>query len=510
MNYKDVSFLCELMNAIKRRDLLAEAIRYGELQVHVNWSLHIKFVICLPPPLPLILLMVGNEFQEQSTTLQTHTEHHTDPANTRSDSITHTQRQHMSLPAPFNTCSDSDISSLSLQSSQGQFSRDVSGDSRAKGTPTQDRKTGTHEVHVQRPFKPTSGADREPVHFTVDGEKSVVTTPTSRMVLTTLHPTSPDRHKIQRQEGHGSAPEPGYTHNIYQIQHQKSHNSTRSAPPSIEAESHQPITLPQSFQSGQGQYSREVSRDSSSLDSLENQKTFRLKPSLHLGKSTTLSITSPYFKRLQNEGYRRAEVTVDLGRELENVGTYWFLLPGQTTIQAIEKALDEACLKGYKKAGLNFKFQRLPDSELSSSMETPTIADWERLNPVSCTSILRLVELRVLNACRSGLKNVTYYYGIGGFNQEYEEELYEDSGSEFLTIFADTCCSGDRYSAELRFVFYGASEKRSISVYSCACKCVHLRLGALPFIHPGLFYTFPGSKVKWFTVVYNGKQRYAA
>ena len=367
--------------------------------------------------------------------------------------------------------------------------------SRAHGTPTQDRKTSTHEV--QYPVKETSGADRESVRFTVGGETSSLNStvslhhhaspsasnsnrdvpPTSRKVPTTLPPindlsdkattvalrnppdtlpgvadvsilsnshkkvsttatespadhelaVSPDRHQIQRQEGH------------------ESKDKADSA-----EETPQPSSL-LSLQSGQGQYSREVSRDS--LDSLENQKMFRLTPNLHLGKSTTLSITGPYFKRLQNEGYRRAEVTVDLGRELENVGTYWFLLPGQTTIQAIERALDEACLKGYKKACLNFKFQRLPDSELSSSMETPTIADWERLNPVSCTSNLRLVELRVLNACRSGSRNVTYYYGIGGSNQEFEEELCEDSESDFLTIFVDTCCSGDRYSAELRFVF---------------------------------------------------------
>ena len=216
------------------------------------------------------------------------------------------------------------------------------------------------------------------------------------------------------------------------------------------------------------------SRDACS-ESHEDVKKILVMQPLQIGRRTKLSQTSNRFGRLLKKGYRRAEVTVHLGQEHEPAGMYWFLLPGKTAMMAIERALDEACQNGTKTASLNFEVGKLSDTELSPSIETPDIAHWERLNPVSSsTSNLKLVELRVLNACRSGSRNVTYYYGIGGSSQKFEEELSEDSGSDFLTMFADTCCSveaSDRYGAELCFMFDQPIRAGTEGTLSQVCRC---------------------------------------
>ena len=380
-------------------------------------------------------------------------------------------------------------------------------------TPIQEQKTATHEV--QHPFKPTSGADREPLQFTegssseeMSPSKSVspfrhpstsassssgVLSPTSSTASTALNPindvykdptaigkesspysstspndasasdtvggeaqasfpsdtrkeasitaaespadhqpaTSPDRHQIQRQEGHESKDrDPGSAEETPQT--------------SI---SSQTSISPLSLQLGQGQFSREVSRDYACSDGKKTcKKVFRLKII-----NTNLLLAKSQIMHLHEKGYRRAEVTVHLGKE--SAGMYWFLLPGQTTMQAIERALDEACQNGVEDASLEFEFWKLSDVELSTSIKTPDIAHSEQLNPVSPTSNLRLVELRLLNAYHTGSRHVSYCYGNGDF---LEEELSKDSLSDFLITFVKTCCSSeasDRYSTELRFMF---------------------------------------------------------
>ena len=270
-----------------------------------------------------------------------------------------------------------------------------------------------------------------PSSDTDDGAQDSLPSSTTTAESSADQPATPpdrDRHQIQRQEGHESK--------------DRNPGSTEETPQTNIS----PLLSP----------GRDGSRDSASPGSPDDKNTcvIKVRPRLQIDSLTSLSLANNRFSHLYERGYRRAEVTVHLGQE--PAGTYWFLLPGKTTMQAIERALDEACQNGTKTASLEYEFWKLSDTDFSPSIETPDIAHWERLNPVSSTSNLRLVELRVLNACRNGFNNVTCYYGIGDSSMELEEELSEDSVLDFLTTIVDTCYSseaGDRYGTELRFVF---------------------------------------------------------
>ena len=69
-----------------------------------------------------------------------------------------------------------------------------------------------------------------------------------------------------------------------------------------------------------------------------------------------------------------------LGQEHEPAGMYWFLLPGKTTMQAIEQAWKKPArmVQGLHLSNNNNYFWKSnSDTEFSTSIETPDIAHWE-------------------------------------------------------------------------------------------------------------------------------------
>lgn len=242
-----------------------------------------------------------------------------------------------------------------------------------------------------------------------------------------------DRHPIQRQEGH--------------ISSDRDPSSAESSISLLSPYSGQSSGSPLSPQSGSLHSSGSYS---SYLDSLSSSpgdcKMLKLRPRLQSGKCKYFSVADSCLKHMLKEGYHRGEVTVHLGEE--PAGIYWFDLPGQSTLNAIKQALDEACRTGTHSAYLEFKVWRSSTEGFCFKTESSDSELQQRLNPVSSTSNLRLIELCVLGGFHTGSKHATYYLSDEPF------DLSKDTISDFL--FAVSCyCSdaGSPHEVELYFVF---------------------------------------------------------